>query len=395
MQYTNFTTTITSQFTDNIINIRSKISLGEKFFKENSIIDLTIGFDYGACSSIIADYKLYNVADSVVGSGVANIEDKKLILSEIVADDDIYYIGLNIAIISPSWTEHIIEDTPTIKTFYFDGNQYNCYEGMTWAEFCDSDFNTYNNFYYKTSSVYYVTSSKQVQYMYENVYDYNVNLTYYPYVNPTDVINTFAHAGGSNDPGMEQPSAGDEPSATSYDVALTSTVEYTYNFTITSVGIETTDADENYSGIIGWIKKVVNGITNLPTLIINGIKGLFVPTQDRFVEIRNNFEDLLELRFGAVYDSAQIIDDFANAFKSNSETALVPDAGDGFGNQGVSFPSVTVNLAGTDFSFGGWNVDLKYPGFEALYDALAMITNILATFYVVNAFRNRFEGVLK
>ena len=158
MQYTNFTTTITSQLTDNIINIRSKISLGEKFFKENSIIDLTIGFDYGACSSIIADYKLYNVADSVVGSGVANIEDKKLILSEIVADDDIYYIGLNIAIISPSWTEHIIEDTPTIKTFYFDGNQYNCYEGMTWAEFCDSDFNTYNNFYYKTSSVYYVTS---------------------------------------------------------------------------------------------------------------------------------------------------------------------------------------------------------------------------------------------
>ena len=91
-------------------------------------------------------------------------------------------------------------------------------------------------------------------------------------------------------------------------------------------------------------------------------------------------------RFGAVYESTTIIDDFATAFSNASNTEE---------QEFVTFPTITVNLVDTPFSFGGWEVDVVPDGFEFLVNTLKMITSIACTFLFVNAMRKRLEDIFK
>ena len=189
---------------------------------------------------------------------------------------------------------------------------------------------------------------------------------------------------------------------------------YTYDFSLESISFDLVvqSEEESDAGILAWIKNIFNNIKNLPatialhirgffdtlggkivnlgTSLLDGIKGLFVPTEDDIVSIKGKFEQLLEDRFGAVYDSAQIIDDYANAFNSQSQSAMIESGG----NSLVTFPSITVNLAGTEFAFGGWEVDLVPDKFEPIIEILKLITNIVCTFSFVNAMKRKLEGLL-
>lgn len=190
-----------------------------------------------------------------------------------------------------------------------------------------------------------------------------------------------------------------------------SSVVYTTPFGIYTVDATVDSENTIEGGIFAWVKNIFNKIVELPTNIgnhigtkltdlgndlLDGIKGLFIPSEQDIIDIKADFEEILEDRFGAVYESSKIVNDFANSLNSSASTSLIPSGDGSVSNYGsVSFPEVTVNLAGTPFSFGGWNVQLKYSGFEALYDALRLITNICATFMVINAMKSRLEGIIR
>lgn len=166
------------------------------------------------------------------------------------------------------------------------------------------------------------------------------------------------------------------------------------HFELTDVQIE--DSNDTLLGRISRIaRNIWNAILDLPEALWFHFKGgfqtLFIPTEDDIVNIKDKFTQLLDDRFGAVYDSAQIIDDFSNGFISQSQSAMIDGEGaDGF----VTFPALTVNLAGADFTFGGFEVDLVPDPFEGLVDMLKLVTNITCTLLLVNTLKRKLEGIL-
>lgn len=67
------------------------------------------------------------------------------------------------------------------------------------------------------------------------------------------------------------------------------------------------------SGISSGFSNVVNSITALPGKIADAIKGLFVPSDEQFEELRTSFGDLLESKLGFVYEAGSLIDGVLDA----------------------------------------------------------------------------------
>ena len=136
----------------------------------------------------------------------------------------------------------------------------------------------------------------------------------------------------------------------------------------------------------GWLASIWEAISGLPKKIVDGIKdaliGLFVPSEADMTAMKDKWEQLLSDRFGAVYESADIISDWAGAFTYTSTKTT------------VTFPTVSLNLAGTTFVFGGWEVDVVPDQFEGIIDTLKLIVNIACTYLFVNGMKKRLEGVL-
>lgn len=131
-----------------------------------------------------------------------------------------------------------------------------------------------------------------------------------------------------------------------------------------------------------WLERVVQGITNLPDKILDGIKSLFVPDAESMAEYKDQWEALLQQRFGAIYESVKLIDDFATSLRSDSLKGT------------ITFPSVELNLAGTHVVFGGWEVDVVPAGFEFLIEVLKKIISMVATLAFINSMRRKFEMIL-
>lgn len=197
--------------------------------------------------------------------------------------------------------------------------------------------------------------------------------------------------------------------AASYSLrSIVQDAEYHFPFSVLDLEINVKSSEEIQGGIFAWVKKIFKSIVDLPKNISNAIKGffvelgekilalgdklldgiknLFVPTEQDITDVKGQFEELLSTRFGAVYESTTIIDDFATAFSNASSTEE---------QEYVTFPTITVNLVDTPFSFGGWQVDVVPDGFEFLVNTLKMITSIACTFLFVNAMRKRLEDIFK
>lgn len=170
-----------------------------------------------------------------------------------------------------------------------------------------------------------------------------------------------------------------------------------------SVDITETSTNGLLSGIIEWIKSikegitelpnkiksaltslfdmVVNAITNLGNFIIDGIKGLFVPTNEDITEMQDDWNTLLEDRFGALYQAIDIIHDYAESFTASEKTT-------------IDFPEVSVPLGDEEFVFGGWTIKVVPDGFSVIIDALKLMISIISTFAFVNAMKNRLEKLV-
>lgn len=130
------------------------------------------------------------------------------------------------------------------------------------------------------------------------------------------------------------------------------------------------------------LTSVYEGIISLPQTIMEGLKNLFVPDPEYMADYQEQWNTLLADRFGALYESVTVVSDFYATF---SDTTA---------KDKLTVPSVTVNLAGTPFAFGGWDVDLVPDGFDFLVTVCKRIVSILCTLWFINALRNRFERVL-
>lgn len=193
------------------------------------------------------------------------------------------------------------------------------------------------------------------------------------------------------------------------------TVTRYYGFDYSDFNFKTEDKTQGLLGsIIEWIKSIYEGIVNLPSKIasglkaffdnivnavtnignliknalvdlgnflINGIKNLFIPSDEDITNMQQQWNTLLENRFGALYQVIQLIDDYASAFNSQSKGT-------------ITFPSVTIPLAGSEFTFGGWEVQVVPSGFDVLFNAIKLITSVLATVFFVNGLKNRFEKLV-
>lgn len=183
-----------------------------------------------------------------------------------------------------------------------------------------------------------------------------------------------------------------------YDVKTTNTVMY---MQMMSVDISESSTNGLLSGIIGWIKNIYNSITDLPSniasaikgffdmvasaitdlgeFLIDGIKGLFLPTDAQIQEYIDLWDELIQDRFGALYDCFTIVKEFSEKLVYS-------------GNQTeIEFPSVSVDLAGTEFVYGGWTVKVVPDGFSFLIDSIKLIVNIVCTLLFVNGMKNRLE----
>ena len=146
-------------------------------------------------------------------------------------------------------------------------------------------------------------------------------------------------------------------------------------------------------GIIEWLKGIKDGITNvfnsiaeLPSkiwsFIENGLKSLFVPDEEFITDYRDRMDLMLEEKLGAVYQFANITFDGWDRITANDQ------------NNTIEFPSATIHLGDTDFTFGGYTVKIVPDGFEFIVTIIKTIIGILCTLAFVNGMRKRYDDVM-
>lgn len=134
--------------------------------------------------------------------------------------------------------------------------------------------------------------------------------------------------------------------------------------------------------IIDWLSNIKDAITNLPQLIADGIKGLFIPNEETMVEIKNSWNTLLEERFGAIYQAGSILTEFAKNFTYKGEKNT------------IEVPATTFDLGVTDFTFGGWTIQLVHEKFQFLVDLLKGVIGIIFTLFFVGAMKRKYDKIV-
>lgn len=145
-------------------------------------------------------------------------------------------------------------------------------------------------------------------------------------------------------------------------------------------------SEESLMGnIIQIIQNIWTGITELPQkiadFILDGLKSLFVPTEEDITEMQDKFTTLLSDRFGALYQVIDLVIDYANAFTASEKKT-------------ITFPTVSIPLGEANFDFGGWEIQIVPDGFDVLMNGLKMIISIACTVLFVNGMRSRFEKLV-
>ncbi len=138
--------------------------------------------------------------------------------------------------------------------------------------------------------------------------------------------------------------------------------------------------------IIGWLSNIKDSIVNLPALIwekiSEGLKALFIPTEEDMTAIKTDWENLFRDRFGALYEAGELISLFADEFVYLGEQTT------------IEVPKVNLQLAGANFVLGGWTVELVPPKFGFLFDILKNVISIVCTLTFVNTLRNKFNKLV-
>lgn len=140
------------------------------------------------------------------------------------------------------------------------------------------------------------------------------------------------------------------------------------------------------SNIKEGVSNLITGITELPSkiwnFIENGLKALFVPTESEMTDIKNQWDTLLSDRFGGLYQTVNLIDDYAKSFTDPEQQNT------------IKIPELKLPFGQSEFVFGGQDVQIVPDKFSFLIDVIKTIISILATCLFVNGLRNRFERLV-
>jgi hypothetical protein len=404
--------------------------------KKNLFHNLELSFDSSAFSSISCTYlALFDDEGSLIDTYDADIIGNVLSLKGVEVNKPVSRCLIYLDISYPRWKQVPVEYDMSI-----DGYNYPFQGGMTWQDFIDSSYNVLglvvdegkvyrDNFQYKltynsnivsatdlivSNGSYFLEELGSVATtitFYVNFYplgqtatspsfsqtynaesgmtwqewvdsEYNIDGYYYKYVNGNYYIYTMFNRPVTNNRGSSILATDAILHNTYYkstfsnsDLANYLLYNYYYDFSVTSFSI--IEADEQ-----GFWDNLMDNLNSIPEKISNKIQGLFVPDQNKIIEIGDKFEALLKNRFGAAYEAYEVVDNFAAAF-------VFTEA-----KESISIPSVTVNLAGSDFTFGGWTVNLIPNGFEGVVDSLKLVGNIVCTVAFLNGVRKRYSEVI-
>lgn len=148
------------------------------------------------------------------------------------------------------------------------------------------------------------------------------------------------------------------------------------------------------SGLIEWVKGIFNkigdifeSIKELPSkiweFISEGLKSLFVPSDEFITEFKDNMNGMLSIKLGAVYQVVDITLNSWDRINESDETNM------------IDFPEVTIPLPdGEEFTFGGQTVSIVPEGFEFLVTSLKTIIGIICTVLFVNGLKRRYDEIM-
>lgn len=178
------------------------------------------------------------------------------------------------------------------------------------------------------------------------------------------------------------------------DPAIAVTKEIAVVKSETEPGTDTEVETGTYTGILDtisgavdrvaeWCSVLVDTVVNIPYTIIEGIKGLFIPDAAIMAAQQEKWTELLEDRFGGMYESGVVIHNLAAAFaEQEAQTTII-------------FPRVEIPLGDVTWVMGAWQVPVVPVGFESFVTALKKMIDLICTLAFLNALKSRFERVLE
>lgn len=149
----------------------------------------------------------------------------------------------------------------------------------------------------------------------------------------------------------------------------------------TTTGINVTvevdvDLDET-NGLLGQIKE---GIAGLAQSILDGLKNLFIPSDDFLDQFTADMEGLAQDHLGGLYQAEQLLVD------------MFEDFGDVTAKEEIYIPPAHIPLAGSELVLGDWHIPLKVAGLpDILYDGIAFIIDFLALMAFLSMCRRKLE----
>ena len=128
---------------------------------------------------------------------------------------------------------------------------------------------------------------------------------------------------------------------------------------------------------------LLGGIADILSGIVDGVKGLFIPSQNALSTFVNAVDTLLHETFGIFYDNETLI--------HSALTQLLT----GSAQESIYFEGFTMSLAGTSFTFPSFNVPLKPDNahMSLLYTALASAIDIVCTLAFINMLKHKIWAV--
>lgn len=138
------------------------------------------------------------------------------------------------------------------------------------------------------------------------------------------------------------------------------------------------------AGIIEWVKNIANSITELPAkiweFISDGLKSLFVPSEEFIIDFKDDMDLMLSEKLGAVYQVINVTFESWDRITDSDTTNF------------IDMPQVTIDLPNNNsFTFGGFSVQVVPNGFDFLVNAIKLITGILCTVVFINGLRKRYD----
>lgn len=162
----------------------------------------------------------------------------------------------------------------------------------------------------------------------------------------------------------------DSPSITTTITSVTSPPVVTTNINI----------DVDMSETNGLLDQIKQGISGLAQSILDGLKGLFVPSDNFLEAFKSDMDNLLASHLGGLYQASTLMVD------------MFGDFDDVVGKNDIYIPPVDIPLAGSTLTLGDWHVPLKVDGIPSiLYEGLAFIIDFLALMSFLRMCSNKLD----